>query len=59
VILGNMLRVCYVQYAKAYSHMPPHICDLFFGMHKASSKWSPKRRVTYIHVGEPSELGSL
>jgi hypothetical protein len=32
---------------------------LFFRMHQASSKWSPERRVAYIHVGEPSELGSL
>jgi hypothetical protein len=32
---------------------------IFFRVHLASSKWSPKRRVAYIHVGEPSELGSL
>jgi hypothetical protein len=32
---------------------------VFFRMHLASSKWSPKRRVAYIYVGEPSELGSL
>jgi hypothetical protein len=32
---------------------------IFFRMHLASSKWSPKRRVAHIHVGEPSELRSL
>jgi 4-hydroxybenzoate polyprenyltransferase len=35
------------------------IVTIIFRMHQASSKWSPERRVAYIHVGEPSELGSL
>jgi hypothetical protein len=35
------------------------IIIIIFRMHLASSKWSPKRRVAYIHVGEPSERGSL
>jgi hypothetical protein len=32
---------------------------IFFSMHLVSSKWSPKRTVAYIHMGEPSELGLL
>jgi hypothetical protein len=28
-------------------------------LYQESSIWNPKRRVAYIHVGEPSELGSL
>jgi hypothetical protein len=32
---------------------------LIFRMRLASVKWSPKRRVAYIHVGERSELGWL
>jgi hypothetical protein len=33
------------------------ISQLIFRMHLASSKWSRKRRVAYIHVGEPFVLG--
>jgi hypothetical protein len=33
--------------------------EIFFCMHLANSKWSWKRRVAYIHVEEPSDLGSL
>jgi hypothetical protein len=35
------------------------LLSLLFRMHKGSSIWSPKRRVAYVHEGEPSELGSL
>jgi hypothetical protein len=35
------------------------LLSLLLRMYLGSSIWSPKRRVAYIHEGEPSELGSL
>jgi hypothetical protein len=35
------------------------IIIIIFRVHLVSSKWCPKRRVAYIHVGEPSELRLL
>jgi hypothetical protein len=33
-----------------------YISLLFFRVHLASSKWSLKRKVVYIHGGEPSRV---
>jgi hypothetical protein len=56
----SQVQCMYIGYLLVNMQMNLRLQEIIiFRTYLASSKWSPKRRVAYIHVGEPSELGSL
>jgi hypothetical protein len=58
-VSGCICRATYAGSSCPSAHARVYYAHIIFRMHLASSKWSPKRRVAYIHVGEPSVLKPL